>query len=210
LKKRKGQSSQSRLNFICVLLHMFVNLGKTTSVNLELLPLMQLSYRRSSGNAISGYLQTSQSWLCSYKRWLKCVVVPITVIENTDWIVLAIFLAIFCYDPGAIRATCIHVNRDGHPENMGAHEQFRFSPPSMRFSHLSHVALKISFKEPFSVSSSLDKLISHFRSKLVSQFLLGAVAGWLLSSPQACAVSNGPKQASAVPCDSWNVKVASP
>ena len=51
---------------------------------------------------------------------------------------------------------------------------------------------------------------THFRSKLVSQFLLGAVAGWLLSSPQACAVSNGPKQASAVPCDSWNVKAASP
>jgi len=34
------------------------------------------------------------------------------------------------------------------PENMGAHEQFRFSSPSMRFSHLSHVALEISFEEP--------------------------------------------------------------
>lgn len=50
---------------------------------------------------------------------------------------------------------------------------------------------------------------THFSSKLVSQFLLGAVAGWVLSSPQAGAVSNGPEQASAVPCDSWNVKAAS-
>jgi hypothetical protein len=41
--------------------------------------------------------------------------VPIAVIENADWIVLAIFLAIFRYDPGAIGAACIHVNRDGHP-----------------------------------------------------------------------------------------------
>jgi len=41
--------------------------------------------------------------------------VSITVIENADWIVLSIFLAIFCYDPRAIRAACIHVNGDGHP-----------------------------------------------------------------------------------------------
>lgn len=70
---------------------------------------------------------------------------PVTVIENADWIVLAIFLAIFRYDSGAIRAACIHVNGDGHPENMGAHEQFGFSSPSMWFSHLFHVALEIAF-----------------------------------------------------------------
>lgn len=46
---------------------------------------------------------------------LKYIVVPITVIENTDWIVLAIFLTIFRYDPGAIGAASIHVNSDGHP-----------------------------------------------------------------------------------------------
>lgn len=34
-------------------------LGKTSSADLELLPLMQLSYRRSSGNAISDYLHAS-------------------------------------------------------------------------------------------------------------------------------------------------------
>jgi hypothetical protein len=41
--------------------------------------------------------------------------VPITVIENADWIVPAIFLAIFRYDPGAIGAARVHVNGDGHP-----------------------------------------------------------------------------------------------
>jgi len=130
------------------------NWSKIASLNLELLTVMQLSYRRSLGTAVPGYLHTSpailqggywfrdknrilkpqcnlavqsllivrfctvlylQSWLCSYNRWLKCVVVSITVIENADWIVLSIFLAIFCYDPRAIRAACIHVHGDGHP-----------------------------------------------------------------------------------------------
>jgi len=128
--------------------------------------------------------------------------VPITIIENADWIVHSIFLAIFCYDPRAIRAACIHVDGNGHPENMGTHEQLRFSSPSMRLSHLSHIILKVAFKEPFSVSSSLDKLVSYFGSKLVSQFLLGAVARCMLFSPQAGTISDGPEQASTVPCDS--------
>jgi len=45
---------------------------------------------------------------------------------------------------------------------------------------------------------------THFGSKLVSQFLLGAVARRMLSSPQAGAISDGPEQASTVPCDSCN------
>jgi hypothetical protein len=45
---------------------------------------------------------------------------------------------------------------------------------------------------------------THFGSKLVSQFLLGAVARCMLSSPQAGTISDGPEQASTVPCDSCN------
>jgi hypothetical protein len=30
-----------------------------------------------------------QSWLCSYKRWLKRIVVPITIIQNMNWIGLS-------------------------------------------------------------------------------------------------------------------------
>ena len=51
----------------------------------------------------------------SYKRWLQRFIVAITVVENTDRIVLAILLTIFCYDPGAIRTLDVHVNSDGHP-----------------------------------------------------------------------------------------------
>lgn len=127
---------------------------------------------------------------------------PVAVVENADWIVLSVFLAVFRYDPWAVGAARIHVDGDGHPENVGTHEQLRFPSPSMRLSHLSHITLKAAFKEPFGVSSSLDELISYFGSELVGQFLLGAVAGRMLSSPQAGAVGDGPEQASTVPCDS--------
>jgi hypothetical protein len=34
---------------------------------------------------------------------------------------------------------------------MGTHEQLRLSSPSMRLSHLSHIILKVAFKEPITL-----------------------------------------------------------
>lgn len=91
---------------------------------------------------------------------------------------------------------------DGHPKDMGAHEQLRFSSPGMRLPHLVHIALEIAFEKPFSISSSLDELICNLCSKLVGEFLLDAVARRLLASPYAGAIGDGPEQAPPVPCNS--------
>ncbi|OEL25348.1 Transcription factor bHLH128 [Dichanthelium oligosanthes] len=88
---------------------------RRTRISKRLKKLQDLVPNMDKQTNTSDMLDLAVEHIKELKGQVECVVVSITVIENAYWIVLAIFLAIFRYDPGAIGAACIHVNGDGHP-----------------------------------------------------------------------------------------------
>lgn len=53
--------------------------------------------------------------LCFGERHLQCVIVSISMIENSNWILFSVLLTILCYYLEAIGAVGRHVNSDWHP-----------------------------------------------------------------------------------------------
>lgn len=47
----------------------------------------------------------------------QCIVVSITMVEDTDGVMFAILLTIFSYNFEATRILALHVNSDWHPRN---------------------------------------------------------------------------------------------